>query len=150
MLPTSVVLAAHTVWHILDWPYHDWSVSQNWSCWYPEYHYSTMSWSVLQATSWSRGSQSTSSCCAATQRDLPRTNMATTPDRPHNTWITQLEQDTGFPADQLWTLAADRSEWAALGPLAGSRVQWRWWPRLQLLLLLWLDYAAAGLMLYCG
>jgi len=45
------------------------------------------------------------------------------PRRPSNTWITQLEQDTGIPADQLWTLAVDRREWAALWLSTGSRVQ---------------------------
>ena len=36
------------------------------------------------------------------------------PGRPRPTWISQLQQDTGISADQLWNTAADRMEWAAL------------------------------------
>ena len=53
--------------------------------------------------------------------------MAKTPGRPRYTWISQLEQDTGISADQLWNTAANRTEWAALRPSAGSRDRWWWW-----------------------
>jgi len=42
----------------------------------------------------------------ALPRDLPRTNVVTTPVRPRNTWITQLEQGTGSHADQLTDLSS--------------------------------------------
>ena len=49
------------------------------------------------------------------------------PSRPRYTWISQLEQGTGISADQLWKIAADRMERAALRPSAGSRNGWWWW-----------------------
>jgi len=41
--------------------------------------------------------------------------------RPRRTWISQLTQDTGLSANQLWSAADDMAEWEALRPTAGSR-----------------------------
>jgi len=42
--------------------------------------------------------------------------------RPRNTWVHQVELDTGVPADTAWSVAADRDAWRALRPIAGHAV----------------------------
>ena len=73
--------------------------------------------------------QSTPSCSTTTSRHgtHPEASWRRLPSRPRYTWISQLEQGTGISADQLWNIAADRMERAALRPLAGSRNRWWWW-----------------------
>jgi len=43
--------------------------------------------------------------------------------RPRNTWVRQVELDSGITADAAWTAAADRDTWRALWPTAGHAVQ---------------------------
>jgi len=43
--------------------------------------------------------------------------------RPRNTWVRQVELDSGITADASWTAAADRDTWRALRPTAGQAVQ---------------------------
>jgi len=44
--------------------------------------------------------------------------------QPQQTWMWQLEEDTGLTADNLWSIASDREAWTALRPIAGQAVQW--------------------------
>ena len=41
----------------------------------------------------------------------------------HDTWVQQLEADTGLTADDLWNIASDRDAWRALRPIAGQADQ---------------------------
>ena len=44
--------------------------------------------------------------------------------RPCWTWVQQIEDDTGFNANDAWRIAHDRKSWRALRPVAGQAFHW--------------------------
>jgi len=44
--------------------------------------------------------------------------------RPCQTWVQQIEDDTGLNANDAWRIARDRKSWRALRPVAGQAFHW--------------------------
>ena len=53
-------------------------------------------------------------------RTKPSPDWTRARGRPRNTWVKQLEDDSGIVAGELGEKARNRKDWAALRPRAGS------------------------------
>ena len=86
-------------------------------------------WRTDGNASWSPGLQGVSHLAVLQRQGIYTQNQHG--DNPgysmqHLDYWASARLDTGIPPYQLY-LPADRSEWLALRPLAGTRVQWWWW-----------------------
>jgi len=87
-------------------------------------------------TQWEQASGTSSSpCCPASGCWYPiwsQTWQQTTMEtryrgRPRNSWIRQVEVDSGLSADAAWDTAGDRCRWRAQRPPLVTRTWWWWW-----------------------